>query len=611
MNKVLLFGGTGEGRALAEWMVARDIPHTVCVATEYGETLLPAGAEAHVGRMDSGEMEALMRAGGYSLAVDATHPYAVEVTEHIRAAAEAAGLPVLRLVRQPDGGELCRRAKDMAGAADMLEQMPGHVLLTTGSKELHHFARPGLAERCYPRVLPMADSLERCLTLGFPPKNIICMQGPFSRELNVALLRQYHIQTLVTKDTGGYGGFREKAEAAREAGCALLVVERPSRETGLALEAIGDSPVLVGAPRLLEPWGAEHDCVPLIAAADIAAYVDKAPRGPVGVLLSGDTGFYSGAKGLWPLLGNHEVITIPGISSLSYFCARLQTTWQDARLVSAHGRSHNAVGEIQRSAKVFALTGGATKAEDICRALAERGLGQVRVSVGERLSYADERIVTGTAAELAGETFADLSVLLVVNPDPVVRPWNGSGLPGGAFLRGDVPMTKEEVRALALSKLRLEAHHVVWDVGAGTGSVSVECALSCPAGRVYAVEKKEEALALLAENRARFHAANLEVVAGTAPEALEALSAPDRVFLGGTSGSLEDILNVIFRKNPAARVVCTAVTLETVGEAARCFAGLEGADMVQVAVTRTRPAGRYHLMDAQNPVWIFSGEGRA
>ena len=359
----------------------------------------------------------------------------------------------------------------------------------------------------------------------------------------------------------------------------------PATLTGQALEAIGDSPVLVGAPRLLEPWTEGHDCVPLIAAADIAAYVDKAPRGPVGVLLSGDTGFYSGAKGLWPLLGNHEVITIPGISSLSYFCARLQTTWQDARLVSAHGRSHHAVGEIQRSAKVFALTGGATKAEDICRALAERGLGQVRVSVGERLSYADERIVTGTAAELAGETFADLSVLLAVNPDPVARPWNGSGLPDGAFLRGDVPMTKEEVRALALSKLRLEAHHVVWDVGAGTGSVSVECALSCPAGRVYAVEKKEEAL--------------------------EALSAPDRVFLGGTSGSLEDILNVIFRKNPAARVVCTAVTLETVGEAARCFAGLEGADMVQVAVTRTLPAGRYHLMDAQNPVWIFSGECRA
>ena len=386
----------------------------------------------------------------------------------------------------------------------------------------------------------------------------------------------------------------------------------PATLTGQALEAIGDSPVLVGAPRLLEPWGAEHDCVPLIAAADIAAYVDKAPRGPVGVLLSGDTGFYSGAKGLWPLLGNHEVITIPGISSLSYFCARLQTTWQDARLVSAHGRSHNAVGEIQRSAKVFALTGGATKAEDICRALAERGLGQVRVSVGERLSYADERIVTGTAAELAGETFADLSVLLAVNPDPVVRPWNGSGLPDGAFLRGDVPMTKEEVRTISLSKLRLCAHHVLWDVGAGTGSVSVEGGLALPAGRVYAIEKKADALELLRRNKEQFGVSNLHVVPGTAPEVLDGLPAPDRVFLGGTSGDMEAILRVVFEKNPAARVVVNAITLETLAEAVRCFRtlGLSGVDVLQVAVTKTREVGRYHMMNAQNPVWIISGEGR-
>ena len=170
--------------------------------------------------------------------VDATHPYAVEVTENIRAAAEAAGLPRLRLVRQSGGGDGCLRAPDMAGVAALLRELPGNVLLTTGSKELHHFAVPGLAERCYPRVLPMVDSLERCLTLGFPPRNIICMQGPFSRELNVALLRQYRIKTLVTKDTGGYGGFREKAEAAREAGCALLVVERPGAEDGLTLEQI-------------------------------------------------------------------------------------------------------------------------------------------------------------------------------------------------------------------------------------------------------------------------------------------------------------------------------------------------------------------------------------
>lgn len=386
----------------------------------------------------------------------------------------------------------------------------------------------------------------------------------------------------------------------------------PATLTGQALEAIGDSPVLVGAPRLLEPWGAEHDCVPLIAAADIAAYVDKAPRGPVGVLLSGDTGFYSGAKGLWPLLGNHEVITIPGISSLSYFCARLQTTWQDARLVSAHGRSHNAVGEIQRSAKVFALTGGATKAEDICRALAERGLGQVRVSVGERLSYADERIVTGTAAELAGETFADLSVLLAVNPDPVVRPWNGSGLPDGAFLRGDVPMTKEEVRALALSKLRLEAHHVVWDVGAGTGSVSVELSLLAPRSRVYAVECKGEACALIRANRERFGAYNLELAEGRAPQALEELPAPDGVFIGGSDGELFPILQAAVEKNPAVRVCLTAIAVETLGAAAAALTqlGMEPR-ITQLTVARSRPAGGLNLMLGQNPVWIITGHREA
>lgn len=235
--KVLLFGGTGEGRALAEWMLARGLDATVCVATEYGETLLPDGMKVHVGRLDTDGMAALM-ADGYTLVIDATHPYAVEVTENIRAASERTGLPYLRLLRQSDGEDLCHKAENMAVAAEMLERLPGNVLLTTGSKELDHFARPGLRERCFPRVLPMADSLERCLALGFPPKNIICMQGPFTREMNVATLHQFHIDTLVTKDTGGYGGFRAKAEAAKEAGCALLVVERPRNEMGFTLEEI-------------------------------------------------------------------------------------------------------------------------------------------------------------------------------------------------------------------------------------------------------------------------------------------------------------------------------------------------------------------------------------
>ena len=236
--EVLLFGGTGEGRELAQWLMTQQIPALVCVATEYGETLLPAGIEAHVGRLDEAGMAALMASRPFTHVVDATHPYAVEVTANIQAAAAAVGLPCLRLVRHSDGEDLCHKAGDMAAAAYMLERLPGNVLLTTGSKELDVFAKPGLVERCYPRVLPMMNSLSRCLELGFPPKNIICMQGPFSKELNVALLKQYDIKTLVTKDTGGYGGFREKAEAAREAGASLLVVERPRNETGDTLEEI-------------------------------------------------------------------------------------------------------------------------------------------------------------------------------------------------------------------------------------------------------------------------------------------------------------------------------------------------------------------------------------
>ncbi len=235
--KVLLFGGTDEGRALALWMAGKEISFTVSVATEYGAALLPAGTPVHVGRLDRAGMEALM-GEGHTLVVDATHPYAAQATRTIRAAAAGAGLPCLRLLRPPAGPEGGLRARDMAQAAELLGGMPGNVLLTTGSKELHHFAVPGLVERCCPRVLPVADALARCLELGFPPGHIICMQGPFSVEMNLATLRQFDIAVLVTKDSGARGGFREKAEAARTAGCALLVVERPIEERGLSLEEV-------------------------------------------------------------------------------------------------------------------------------------------------------------------------------------------------------------------------------------------------------------------------------------------------------------------------------------------------------------------------------------
>ncbi len=378
-----------------------------------------------------------------------------------------------------------------------------------------------------------------------------------------------------------------------------------------AANAIDACATLIGAPRLLEPY-AHKSCIPLISAPDIAARAAEVP-GPVGVLFSGDTGFFSGCKGLLPLLDRCDVEVLPGVSSLSYFSARTHIPWQDACIVSAHGRSHNVAGDVQAHAKTFVLTGGATKAQDVCAALRDFGLDHVAVTVGERLSYPDERIVTGTPAQLAEETFDDLSVLFCLNPDPVFRGFSNPGIPDETFLRGEVPMTKEEVRTISLSKLRLCAHHVLWDIGAGTGSVSVEGGLSLPAGRVYAVEKNPAALDLLKKNKERFAVTNLHLVAGSAPEVLPALPAPDRVFLGGTSGSLEAILRAALEKNPSVRVVVNAVTLETLAETVRCFQslGLVQVDIAQVAVTKTRDVGRYHMLSAQNPVWVVSGEGKA
>ena len=384
----------------------------------------------------------------------------------------------------------------------------------------------------------------------------------------------------------------------------------PDTLTVEALEAIEKSAVLLGAPRLLEPWE-DKRCLPLVRPAEIAAALEGAGQGPAAVLLSGDTGFYSGAKSLWPLLEDCEVQTIPGVSALSYFCARLNTAWQDVHPVSAHGRAHNAVGEIQSHRRTFLLTGGKTRVQDLCAQLCERGLGQVKLWVGERLSYPEERICAGTAEELSGEIFSDLSVVLAENPAPVERPWNAPGLPDGAFRRGKAPMTKEAVRTLVLSKLRPEADSVVWDVGAGTGSVSVECALACPAGVVYAVEREPEALRLLTANAAALGAVNVRPIPGEAPQVLSGLPAPDRVFIGGSGGALEGILRAVLGKNPLARVVLTAVTLETLGEGVDCLNRLAFTDVeiAQVAVTQTRGVGRYHMLEAQNPVWILSGTG--
>lgn len=386
----------------------------------------------------------------------------------------------------------------------------------------------------------------------------------------------------------------------------------PDTLTVAACSALDKSDLIIGSSRLLESLGERNARkVALVASARIVEELCEAPEAVASVVMSGDVGFYSGATSLYQLLEGWDVEVMPGVSSLAYLCSRLRCTWQDAYVVSAHGRAHNLAGAVQTHAKTFVLTGGSVRAGELCALLVERGLGDVRVQVGERLSYPDERITAGTALELAGLPFESLAVMLVLNDAPITPHVRAPHLRDEAFVRAEVPMTKEEVRALAVCKLRVRPDDTVWDVGAGTGSVSVELARAACAGRVFAIERAERACELIEANRQAHGLTNLHIVAGEAPDVLAGLPAPDRVFVGGSSGALAEIVAAALAANPAARICVAAVTLETVSDALACIRALSlcDVDIVQLSVAKAREAGRYHLMQAANPVYLVTACG--
>lgn len=380
--------------------------------------------------------------------------------------------------------------------------------------------------------------------------------------------------------------------------------------------ALESAELILGAQRLLDalPEGCTQNRVAAVRAQEIAAQLAACTVQSACVVFSGDTGFYSGCKQLAALLREKKIgfRILPGISSVQLLSARLGEPWQDWLLCSAHGVRCDAVSAVSQGKSAFFLTGGEATPAEICRELTEAGLGGLPVTVGENLSCPNERILQTTAGECAKESFAPLSVLLV-SAAPRPQPPRSGGIADGEFERGEVPMTKQEVRAAALGKLAVGESDTVWDVGAGTGSVAVELALSARRGRAYAVECNEEACDLIRRNRARFGAWNLTVVPGRAPEALAKLPAPDAVFIGGSKGALDGIVDAALAKNPAARICISAIALETLSAAVSALAahGLE-AEVTQIAVSRTRGAGKLHLLMANNPVFLICakrGEG--
>lgn len=249
MYKLLLFAGTTEGRELAEYLAGCKVQVTACVATEYGETLISpqTNLTVHAGRMARQQMQQLIQQEGFDLVIDATHPYAAVVTQNIAAACAQTDVPLYRCLRESEQGQdelegypHLLMAQDTEQAAHLLEEIEGNILLTTGSKELPAYRQvKGFAERFYPRVLPLANVVESCLALGIPAAHLIAMQGPFSQEMNLAMIRQWNISCLVTKESGKTGGVDQKLAAAKQAGISVLLIRRPSEQVaGWSLQAL-------------------------------------------------------------------------------------------------------------------------------------------------------------------------------------------------------------------------------------------------------------------------------------------------------------------------------------------------------------------------------------
>jgi len=667
LKEILLFAGTTEGRELSECLAAAEIAHTICVATEYGEIVLKENAFAtvHRGRMDAVQMRGFIEQGDYAAVVDATHPYATLVTQTIKEALEGTDIPYFRLKRDEDeksGYSGVRYFENSVTCAKALEAVEGNILLTTGSKELNVFcAVNGLKDRLYVRVLPGLEGLKLCMEQGIVGKQILALQGPFTEQMNEAILRQYQICCLVTKESGTAGGYREKIEAAEKVGIPVYVIGRTEeqgasfdaictvledltgreikkssgfeivlagigmgKKSGLTKDvqkAIEDADVLIGAERMISAYEAKIDKKAYYKAEQIIPYLEKLQRTVEGkrckkivILFSGDSGFYSGCQSIYKALQKETedgrlratVSVLPGISSVAYLAACIGESYQDAAIFSMHGkRLTNLSGKIKRETKSFILMSGVTDVQRLGSILSDAGLGGCTVIAGYQLSYPEQCIRRLTAKECTELTEDGLYICCVLNPNAESKRLT-HGFSDSEFLRDKVPMTKEEVREVSICKLRLKEDSVLYDIGSGTGSIAVEVASLSDNITVYAVEKKEEALALIQQNKEKFYLENIEIVAADAQEGLEELPVPTHAFVGGTGGKLKEILSVLYRKNSAMRVVMNAISMETICEMKEVLEqfSVRNDEVVQIQASRAKMVGKYHLMQAENPVWI-------
>ncbi|MBQ9359995.1 MAG: precorrin-6A reductase [Lachnospiraceae bacterium] len=680
MSRILVFAGTTEGRKIAEKISLAGVSALVCVATEYGLQAMPdlEGIEVRQGRLTESQMEELMESEDFICVVDATHPYATIASDNIKAAAETTLLQYLRLKRETGNSTDYTKPgvhyfDDNESCAIALEGTRGNVLLTIGSKELPIYTRRGsLKGRLIARVLPGSESMKACESLGLGGRDIIAMQGPFSKEMNVAQINDYRVSVLVTKMTGQAGGFFEKALAADEAGISLFVVGNPDATEGMSFDnvcamltrltgvrigrdrqfevsvigcgmgnegsltgdarnAIDEAQYIFGSKRLVDIYGKERQSFPFYKAVDIIQYLDRLSSSLADdtikavVLYSGDSGFYSGTKELIPALDEWKaeqkgrgttvyIKQIPGVSSVASLAAIMGITYENSKIISMHGVEQdstsdmNVITAVRNNEKTFMLL---SKPEDFIyygKLLKEAGMGDTKLVMGVDIGAPDVRLYAKTAedaAEMYEEIKDGLATLYIYNEEPLNT--SGFALKDSDFIRREgLPMTKEEIRYVILGKLGLKKGDVMYDIGSGTGSISVAAAGISDDIHVYAIEELEEAVELSIENKEKYGRDNMTVIRGSAPEEFDVLPKPDAAFIGGSNGKLREIIRGLKDKNKAVRVVASAVTIETLSSIMEIMAEIpySSVDIIQMNISKTRTVDKYHIIGSLNPIFI-------
>ena len=611
--------------------------------------------------------------------VDATHPFAKEITYNIQAALKEMGqigitIPYLRLKRDSiaerengityfETNEACVKA---------LEDTEGNILLTTGSKELYKYCvSEEIKHKLYVRVLPSVESLSICIEQGIQGKQVIAMQGPFTTEMNEAIIRQYEIAYLVTKESGVPGGYQEKINAAKRTGTKIFVIGCPEEGKGYSFSeicqkledmrgekfqtnnqikenmeiilvgigmghangltkeverVISEADILLGAERMLKTACSKAEKHPFYQAEQIIPYLHDIQSGKlfeenkkVVILFSGDSGFYSGCQSLYAALEKEinegrlkaSLRILPGISSVAYLASCIGESYQDAAVYSIHGKKiYNLARRIKSNPKTFLITSGVKDINWLGELLTDVGMQKCEIITGYQLSYEEQRVERHTPLECMELKEEGLYTCFVKNPYAVQRRLT-HGIADGQFIRDRIPMTKEEIREVSICKLRLREKAVVYDIGSGTGSVAIEIAGISDDIQVYAVEQNHEAVSLIEKNKKKFELQNVTVVESRAPEGLTGLPMATHAFIGGSGGRLKEILALLRQMNPNMRVVINAVSMETICEMREILSmddRIKEKEVVQLQVSRAKKAGSHHLMQSENPVWICAFE---